>query len=85
MSQENLDWTNRVEEDALHVDAEIEKMMKSFGLQLMLEALVHRIDISIQHAKERNENDDYLYKIKANLEKTLGDYKNRYNKKKMKS
>ncbi len=60
MSQSNLDWTNRVKEDALHVDAKIEKMMKLFGLQLMLEALVHRIDISIQHAKERNENDDYL-------------------------
>ncbi|KKN37554.1 hypothetical protein LCGC14_0762390 [marine sediment metagenome] len=78
MSQGNLDWTNRVEEDALHVDEQMHFLMKSFGLQLMLEALMHRTDVSIQHAKERNENDDYLHKIKANLEKTLEDYKNRY-------
>jgi hypothetical protein len=71
-----LDWTNRITEDALHLDKQIETLLKSFGLQLIFESILHRVDILIR--QEQKDEDDYLYTLKSNLEKTLEDYKNRY-------
>ncbi len=78
MQCDNLDWTNRNTEDALFVDSKVDGLINTFGLQLMLEATLHRINVLILQTSEDSGADDYLYNLKASLEQTLDDYKNRY-------
>ncbi len=81
MSQGNLDWTNRTTEDAMHVDEQVDGLIKSFGLQIILEAILHRIDVLEQNMDKCSKEDiEHFHGLRANINKALEVYKNRYDK-----
>ena len=83
MSQSNssnsLGWTNRIPEDATKALNAIEDLMRKYGMQLMLEALIEANSTNIIAAQIMQAEDDYLLLLEKNLKTALEEYKNRHN------
>jgi len=73
-----LDWTSRETQAALIVLVALEGLIKDYGLQLVLEAIININNVSIERANKNKQEDDYLYTLKHDLEIALENYKNRY-------
>jgi hypothetical protein len=58
---------------------EIDNLISNYGIKLILEALIDRVDFSIMGAEAFGAESDYLHELKANLTVSLNRYKNRYN------
>ena len=83
MSQSNssnsLGWTNRIPSDAIKVLNSLEDLVRKYGMQLMLEALIEANSTNIIAAQIMQAEDDYLLLLEQNLKKTLEEYKDRHN------
>jgi len=81
MSSKDLDWTNRRTDHALIVLTAVKGLIEDYGMQLLLEALIHNNDETITAASVFGTEDDYLYSLKHDLETALDNYNSRYDEK----
>ncbi|KKM86949.1 hypothetical protein LCGC14_1273820 [marine sediment metagenome] len=64
--------------DKEYMFKEVTRLINNRGLQLMLEAIICRINELIKSAQKYNSEDDYLFILKHNLDITLENYTKRY-------
>jgi hypothetical protein len=58
---------------------EFDRLISNYGIKLILEALIDRVDFSIMGAEAFGAESDYLHELKVNLIVALNSYENRYN------
>ena len=79
MSLNNLNWTNRNQEDADSILTIISDCVSKYGMQLFLEALIQHNNLTIGMTNLFGVDTDYLSLLDLNLKKALDEYKNRHN------
>jgi len=78
MSQNDLTWTNRKKEDADAALVAVVDMVSKYGMQLILEAMIHHNGLTIGMTGLFGAETDYLVSLEDNLKKTLEEYKDRH-------
>jgi len=73
-----MTWTNRKKEDADIVLAVIDKLISKYGMQLILEALLHQNSIAVAGAQAFGVADEYLILLETNLNRALREYEGRH-------
>ena len=69
---------NKTNKNKTNADTLITNMINKYGTQNILQALLNHYNQVILTALLFNEDDDYLYNLKRDLERTLENYMARY-------
>ena len=72
------DWTNRKDEDADIVLAVVEKLINKYGMQIVLEALIHQSGIAVAGAQAFGVAGGFLLTLEKNLKTALKEYEGRH-------
>lgn len=72
------DWTDRKNEDAEAVLHLVGQIVNKYGMQLVLEALLHHNSIAIAGAQAFGVADDFLLILEENLKTAIKEYKDRH-------